>query len=583
MNPAASRWVKRLWPAFGLFSVIWFLFRVIPKPSRATYPCMRVAFPMASAFVVWLVGLAIPILLIRKARKVARESRFVLAGICGIVAVTTAWVSFNANVIPTTYTGIVPYLRAEAPPDPVNDPIGEPQGRNPGRVAWVHDPTASDWAGPGDGYCWQPEHTNQTVVDTMMSRAVRWLAGESTDDEAWDDLFRHTNLRKGTGDRGYQAGEKIVIKINLTLCGASGIPNPSGRSIPTQYLGRAGMTNPQMVLALLRQLVNVVGVGQADISVGDPVNFFPQQWYDYLHPEFPDVNYLDHYPYTGRTQVQFSDTPLYWSTADANGKVQDYLPQPYEDAAYLINFSVLKSHERGGITLCAKNHYGSIIRSPVGGLRGQNYNYYDLHTNLPIEFPGRIEYRNLVDLMGHEGIGGKTLLYLVDGLYGGKTWEGVPYKWNMAPFNGDWPSSLFASQDPVAIDSVGYDFLLAEWPQEVSIGDGSAQDYLHEAALANDPPSKTFYDPENDGTALASLGVHEHWNNPIDKQYSRNLGIGAGIELISSDPLACKGDLGPSDGDVDGSDLAELVSNSGLLDLSTFAAEFGRIDCSQVE
>ena len=31
---------------------------------------------------------------------------------------------------------------------------------------------------------------------------------------------------------------------------------------------------------------------------------------------------------------------------------------------------------------------------------------------------------------------------------------------------------------------------------------------------------------------LASLGVHEHWNNAVEKQYSRNLGIGDGIELV---------------------------------------------------
>jgi hypothetical protein len=28
------------------------------------------------------------------------------------------------------------------------------------------------------------------------------------------------------------------------------------------------------------------------------------------------------------------------------------------------------------------------------------------------------------------------------------------------------------------------------------------------------------------------MGVYEHWNNPIDKQYSRNLGTGKGIELV---------------------------------------------------
>jgi len=27
--------------------------------------------------------------------------------------------------------------------------------------------------------------------------------------------------------------------------------------------------------------------------------------------------------------------------------------------------------------------------------------------------------------------------------------------------------------------------------------------------------------------------VHEHWNNPTDKQYSRNLKKGEGIELVT--------------------------------------------------
>jgi hypothetical protein len=180
--------------------------------------------------------------------------------------------------------------------------------------------------------------------------------------------------------------------------------------------------------------------------------------------------------------------------------------------------------------------------------------------------------------MGHEGIGRKTLLYLVDALYGGKGWSGTPSKWNMAPFNGDWPSSLFASQDPVAIDSVGFDFLLAEWPTEVSVWEGLAQDYLHEASQADNPPSGTFYDPELDGTRMASLGVHEHWNNATNKQYTRNLGTGAGIELLSSDPLACGGNF-DGDADVDGKDLAGLISNPAQLDIAIFAKSFGRNTC----
>jgi hypothetical protein len=151
-------------------------------------------------------------------------------------------------------------------------------------------------------------------------------------------------------------------------------------------------------------------------------------------------------------------------------------------------------------------------------------------------------YRALVDLLGSPALGGKTLLFLVDGLFGGYFWDSHPKQWMSSPFNGNWPSSLFASQDPVAIDSVCYDFLLAEWPNVVNNGSdspgsglqGGAEDYLHEAALADNPPSGTVYDPGKTGTPLSSLGVHEHWNSPATKQYSRNLDPvnGTGIELV---------------------------------------------------
>jgi hypothetical protein len=143
-------------------------------------------------------------------------------------------------------------------------------------------------------------------------------------------------------------------------------------------------------------------------------------------------------------------------------------------------------------------------------------------------------YRPQVDLMGHAHFGGKTVLYLIDGLYSGKhPIDPAPRKWKSAPFNGDWTSSLLASQDPVAIDSVGFDLLCAEW--EDYPHQKGADDYLHEAALADHPPSGTFYDPDHPNPAkrLSSLGVHEHWNNPREKRYSRNLRLDKGIELVA--------------------------------------------------
>ena len=56
--------------------------------------------------------------------------------------------------------------------------------------------------------------------------------------------------------------------------------------------------------------------------------------------------------------------------------------------------------------------------------------------------------------MGHEHLGEKTLLFIVDGLYGKSTQnydKNDRHKWQNAPFNDDWSSSLFVSQDFVAI------------------------------------------------------------------------------------------------------------------------------------
>jgi len=169
-------------------------------------------------------------------------------------------------------------------------------------------------------------------------------------------------------------------------------------------------------------------------------------------------------------------------------------------------------------------------------------------------------YRATVDLLGHPRLGGKTILTLIDGLYAGQSWDAVPVKWQMAPFNDDWPSSIFLSQDRVAVDSVAFDFLYTEWTTHPHMS--GADDYLHEAALIPSPPSGANYDPNDDGGLTESLGVHEHWNNATDKQYSRNLDPinGTGIELVTEPSVV--GDF-YTDGVVNFEDFAVLVAAWG--------------------
>lgn len=63
----------------GFAALIWFLIRVIPKPSRAAYPCMQAAFPFATAFVIWLTGIFTSSLLFVNAKAKWRRSKYILA------------------------------------------------------------------------------------------------------------------------------------------------------------------------------------------------------------------------------------------------------------------------------------------------------------------------------------------------------------------------------------------------------------------------------------------------------------------------------------------------------------------------
>lgn len=402
-------------------------------------------------------------------------------------------------------------------------PIGEAKGIHPGRVVWAHDPELTNWTGPADGYWWDGDRLKQARVDALMARAVCELTGTAKVAEAWAGLFRHLNQSRGKGAVGYRPGEKIVIKPNwVGLIYREGHVNLE----TCTFIRRHNYMNtaPQMILALISQLASV-GVRPADITVCDTLACLVNEFHGLMQPVFPGVRYEDYSGKFGRIKAKMSTTPLHWSSRPG-GKATDYLPTCLAEAEYLINFANFKAHQGSGVTLCAKNHYGSLVRWPV------QEGYFDMHPACFAKQP-RI-YRPQVDLMGHAHFGGKTVLYLVDGLFSGlHPRDPLPQRMKLAPFNNHWPCSLFASQDPVAVDSVALDFLQAEWtdfPRQPGV-----DDYLHEAALAGNPPSGTFYDPDH-ATAtkrLLSQGVHEHWNNPQEKKYSRNLGSGNGIELVA--------------------------------------------------
>ncbi len=511
---------KILFYILGIVSTIWFLVRVIPKPSRATYPCMKAAAPVMASFIIYLLSLTGSVFAFRKFKSSLLKAKYLIA-VSFLVAAVLA-ISFSVLTVPGKTDAMV-LVSEDA--FTANDPIGIAKGIFPGRVVWVWDPAATDETCQNveDDYWF--ENTDQDVVDTMLAKGVKYLTNQTSVHDSWDALFKYFNQNHGKGETGYTAGEKICVKINLTTSSYGGFKNNTEKQSRLNQMD----ATPQVILALLRQLVNDVGVAQSDITVGDPYRRFHDVYWDILHPEFPNVNYMDDLGANGRVAtVQSANQELVFS----DGVYTSTLPQAYLDAAYFINLPCLKTHNEGGITIAAKNHQGSIMQE--GNDDNTSQSAYHMHYSLPANNQGLGKYRHLVDYMGHKYLGGNTVLYLVDGIWSGTNWEGWVEKWEMSPFNGDFTSSLLLSQDAVAIESVCYDFLLKEYTykDENYPFISGTDDYMRQAADPTLWPATITYDPEDDGSPIGSLGVYEHWNNADDKQYTRNLGTGDGIELV---------------------------------------------------
>ncbi|MDA3943341.1 MAG: DUF362 domain-containing protein [Bacteroidetes bacterium] len=544
---------KVLFFVIGFLATLWFLIRVIPKPSRAAYPCMKATAPFMSSFVIYILSLGSAAITFKHFRQSMLQSKYLLALVLLVSAATLYLVSATSISLPAQAKNATK-IKGTFPP---NEPIGEAKGIFQGRVTWMRNTNATNdnctntsnnngAIDEGDDAWFMAHNNNSLVIDSMINKSLLAISGANAASEAWGLIFQYYNQQHGQRNQGYTEGEKILLKINATTAYgglATGRYDEELRRNDDLTINPfSAETNPYVVLSLLRQLVEQAGVPQEMIFIGDPARNIYQDFYSLWHDEFPLVNYLGNnliHPELdilalGRLPVTVTETDRFFYSdqgAVMPDALSDKLFTIFDEIDYLINIPTLKAHATGGITLAAKNHFGSFTRSWA----------MHLHAGLMdnIDDPIRLGYglyRVQTDIMMHKLLGGKNLLMLVDGLYPGEDALGVPEKWQSAPFNDDWCSSIFMSLDPVAIESVCHDFLRTEYngptiPESRPNWDG-VDDYLHQAADSLLWPAEISYDPDDDGIIISSLGVHEHWNNPNDKAYTRNLGTGEGIELL---------------------------------------------------
>jgi uncharacterized protein (DUF362 family) len=429
-----------------------------------------------------------------------------------------------------------------------NVPMGNARGIFPGRVVWARDPKAAHWSGNRESVTdqwWMDAATDQARVEAMLSMVLRRLTGASSDEQAWTEIFKYYFRTKASGQKGYQKGEVVAVKVNL---------NNSKPVVPTNLVN----VSPQVALAMVHQLVNHVHVAPSDIIVYDAQrDIYPglldKIWNEYKDVRFiqrdaPDAEHQKHPAYGEIRNLKQADWVEGVSYSYDHYNNARFIPREIKDASYIVNIALVKAHSypyaaaeggdegQTGVTLTGKNHFGSI--------KGPG----ELHSIINTDQGGTPHaYSPIVDLSASPNLGAKTILYCLDGLYCARRHMSYPLHFPNAPFlnrvepyaNTDWPSSLLASLDGVALDCVGLDILYSQTKNNIGENGhprimirANADDYLMEEALAEHPPSGTAY--RQDGKPVSSLGVFEHWDSDESRQYTRNKDPhhGKGIELI---------------------------------------------------
>ena len=465
---------------------------------------------------------------------------------CGLMAAQGTWNKEKYPDAEPINETLIPEFTWQ--PGVSNQPVGIAKGIYPGRVVMSRYPEACKWKGR-----WQLEEdqwflTENTDIDKvreMVSATICKLTGAKKDKAAWKKIFEYHNGGKG----GYRPGQVVAVKVNLN--------NAKAR----EKASNMSDTAPQMILAMVEQLVKGAGVDPKDIIIYDGRRPIAAEILNIIWGEYPDVKFVqddpgirDYQPVNPKTgDYSLLQKPEWVEGVEfSHGQFSGakLIPKQIFDADYIVNLAMLKLHsypynymEMGdegqtAVTMTAKNHAGSV-RAP-----------WEMHHFLNTQQDGKPHaYSPLVDLNASPNLGAKTILYVLDGLYSGRKHGTYPIHFPNAPFynkvdeyeNPEWPACFLASLDEVALESVGLDLLYAQSLNNTEpdfynvpriLVRNNASDYLIEMADPQNAPSGVKY--MQGGKPVESLGVFEHWDSPETMRYTRNLDLknGKGIEFI---------------------------------------------------
>ena len=299
----------------GAVSLLWFVLRVIPKPSRAFYPCQRAAFPVASAFGIWLIGILGSVTLFKRARRFFTDSRYVMAMAIMVVAIGFFAISF-LSIPPAglfARNQLAETVLVSTDDEAVLDKL-------PAKVAAVR-------SGKADA-----ADIEYAEIESMIRQAVLDAGG-------WDDIISD--------------GDLVVLKPNLVAVPPTTEP----------HFCNGKVTDPR-VLEITAKLVKETNpTGLVYIMESGAGTDSYQDMQDLGYTELEYIDSIIALEWTGNTYgdamlhgISLPDElSLYPDSKKPNKTRPIYLHKTYYEADVIISIPVLKNHATAGITGATKN------------------------------------------------------------------------------------------------------------------------------------------------------------------------------------------------------------------------------------
>ena len=298
----------------GFSALVWFLIRVIPKPSRATYPCQRAAFPLASTFVTWLIGFAGSFSSIKKAGNYFSNAKYLYAFTFLLISLFSFTIMQFSGSLNTSFA-----KNAELMPDipPIIDIDSDKEVVNPkATVAIVQSEKA------------EASLITAADIDAMVRKAVIMAGGFDTLIKNGQNVVIKPNLVCSSGFGKDANGQTTDWRIIQSVVNMVREKNPKGKILIMECSGEPTTMNVMRKMGIL-DVKNVDSFIAIEDSSGG--------WREYNSPKLMKVSLP-----IGKALFLKANNEYYFNKV-------------YYDADVIIDLPVLKTHNSVPGTGAVKN------------------------------------------------------------------------------------------------------------------------------------------------------------------------------------------------------------------------------------